>query len=104
MVYSRMQNQFAVWLGLILAATAGLLAAYRMVGAVGDIFSLGVSTETVSILLLISGIALVGLSTAVATLLFVLFPSPAKRSPHWFLVALCIGIVMSIAGFLGVFR
>ena len=104
MVYSRGQEQLAAWIWMTLMAIVGVLAVCRTVGAVRDIFRFGVSIGTVSILLLFAGIALISLSAAVASLLVILFPSPSGRSPRWFLVALGIGVVMSIIGIVGMLK
>ena len=104
MTYSRGQEQFAAWIWIALMAAVGVTAVYHTGRAVRDIFSLGLSTATVSTLLLIAGIALVSLSNATVTLLFTLFPSRSDKAPRWFLVALGLGVVMSIFGAVGLFK
>ena len=100
-MYSRIQNQFAVYLGIALAGAFGLFFAYQAVKVVGDLFSYGVSTATVSIFLSFAGPALMGLSIAFASLLYLLFPS--NRSFRWLLITLCVGALMSICGWVGLF-
>ena len=104
MTYSRGQEQVADWIWITLMAVVGAIGIYYTVGVVGDIFRSGLSTATVSILLLVAGITLVGLSNATATLLFTLSPSRFERAPRWFLVVLAIGIVMIILGTIGQFK
>ena len=101
MVYSRGQEQFALWLWMTVMATVGVLAVWQTIGAVRDIFRFGFSTWTVSFFLLVAGLALIGLSNVIVTLLFMLFPSRFGRSPRWFLVVLGIGVVMTILGIVG---
>ena len=103
MVYSRRQEQLASWIWITVMAIMGVSAVCGTVRAVRDISRLGVSIVTVSILLLFAGIALIGLSAAVSSLLFILSPSSSEKRPRWFLLALCIGLVMSILGIGGVF-
>ena len=91
MTYSRGQEQFAAWIWIAVMAIVGVTAVSHTGRAVRDIFRLGLSTATVSILLLMAGIALVSLSNATATLLFTLFPSRSEKntslvssgSGHW---------------------
>lgn len=104
MTYSRGQEQFAVWVWITLMVIVGVTAVSHTARAVRDIFRLGLSKGTVSILLLVAGIALVSLSNATATLLFTLFPSRSGKAPRWFLIALGIGVVMSILGAAGLFK
>ncbi len=104
MVWSRQEEQLAGWIWMTLMGAVAVLAVYHTVRVVGDIFRLGLSIGTASILLLVAGIALIGLSNAIAALLLILFPSRSERSPRWFLVALGIGIVMTILGMVGILK
>ena len=101
MVYSRIQEQLASWIWITIMAIVAVFAVYQTLIAIRDISRLGVSIETVSILLLFAGIALICLSAAVSSLLFILSPSPSGRRPRWFLLAMCIGVVMIILGIIG---
>ncbi len=57
-----------------------------------------------SIFLVFAGIALISLSSAVSSLLFIIqSPSPSEKRPRWLLLALGIGVVMTILGMIGIF-
>ena len=104
MVYSRQQEQVAGWIWMILMGIVAITAVRQTVIAVGDLFRLGLSEATASILLLFAGIALVCLSNAIVALLLILRPSRSGRSPRWFLVTLGAGIAMIILGGVGILR
>ena len=104
MVYSRQQEQLAALLWSIAMSVMAVLGVYGTVIAVRGLFILGASIETVSILLLFAGIALTGLSATVSSLLCMRSPSQSARTPRWFLVALCIGLLMSVLGLIGILR
>ena len=104
MVYSRGQEQLASWIWITVMSIMSVSAVYGAVGAVRDISRMGLSAVTVGSLLLYAGIALIGLSAAVSSLLFIRSPSPSAKRPRWFLLALCVGLVMSILGIVLVFR
>ena len=101
MTYSHGQERLAAWTWIALMAIVGAIGVRYTIGAVRDIFRLGLSTGTASTFLLVTGVALLGLSNATATLLFTLSPSRFERSPRWFLLALGLGMVMIILGTVG---
>ena len=104
MVYSRQQEQLAAWVWLSVMAIMGCSALYGTVGEVRNIFRSGVSMGAVSIALPFAGVALIGISSAVSSLLFILSGCQSEKRPRWLLLALCIGVVMIIVGVVGLFR
>ena len=89
---------------MTLMGAVAVPAMYHTVRVVGDIFRFGLSIGTAKVLLLVGGIALIGLSNAIVALLVILFPSRSGRSPRWFLVALGIGVVMTVFGIVEVLK
>ena len=85
-------------------AAVGAIGIRRAVPIVDDIFRLRLTRHTVTAFLLLTGIAVFGLSNAMCALLFALSPARFAKSPRWFLVTLAIGIAMIILGIVGTFR
>ena len=100
-MYSWAENKFAVIAGMVFAGSVGLFCAYHTVVAVGYIVRLGISINTVRSFLIPAGVALMGLSTAAASLIYLL--RPTDKSCRWLLVLLVIGGIMALFGFAGLF-
>ena len=98
MTYSRVTEQLASWTWIVLMAIVGAIGVHYTISAVRDIARVGLSWQTLSMFLLVGGTAVVGLSNAMATLLFALSPRRFAKSPRWFLVTLAIAVVMIILG------
>ena len=104
MVYSRMQEHLARWIWVTIMGIVAVPSTCETVRAVRDIFRLGLSAGTGNVFLLFAGIALISLSCAVSSLLIIMqSPSPSEKRPRWLLLALGIGVVMTVLGMIGIF-